>query len=35
MVVVDDGVDDIDYNNDQVDQDELVQTLKIKTKIFI
>ncbi len=35
MVVVDDEVDEIDYNNDLVDQDELVQTLIIKIKIFI
>jgi hypothetical protein len=35
MVVVDDGVDEIDYNNDLVDQDELGQTLIIKIKIFI
>jgi hypothetical protein len=34
-VVVDDEVEEIDYNNEQVDQDELVQTLKIKTNIFI
>jgi hypothetical protein len=34
-VVVDGEVDDIDDNNDQVDQDELVQTLIIKIKIFI
>jgi hypothetical protein len=35
MVVVDDDVDEIDYNNDQVDQDELVQTLIIKIKVLI
>jgi hypothetical protein len=34
-VVVDDEVEEIDYNNEQVDQDELVQTLKIKTNIFM
>ncbi len=34
-MVVDGEVDDIDDNNDQVDQDELVQTLIIKIKIFI
>jgi hypothetical protein len=35
MVVVDDEVDEIDYNNDLVDQDELVQTLIIKIKILV
>ncbi len=35
MVVVDDEVDEIDYNNDLVDQEELVQRLIIKIKIFI
>jgi len=35
MVVVDDDVDEIDYNNDRVDQDELVQTLIIKIKMLV
>jgi hypothetical protein len=34
MVVVDDEVDEIDYNKDLVDRDELVLTLKFQIKII-
>jgi hypothetical protein len=35
MVVVDDELDEIDYNNDLVDRDELALTLKIQIQIII
>jgi hypothetical protein len=35
MVVVDDELDEIDYNNDLVDRDEQALTLKIQIQIII
>jgi hypothetical protein len=35
MVVVDDELDEIDYNNDLVDRDELALILKIQIQIII
>jgi hypothetical protein len=35
MAVSDKEDDGIDYYNDQVEEDELLETLKIKTNMFI